>query len=56
MKSHDHKPVAANVIGTRHRTLRIEGVPAWVTPADVRRMAERTGTHGLVDGAPSSVP
>jgi hypothetical protein len=56
MDSHDDNPVAASVIGTRHRTLRLQGVPTWVTPADVRRMAERTGTRGLVDGAPSIIP
>ncbi|PVF98928.1 hypothetical protein CPB86DRAFT_336306 [Serendipita vermifera] len=51
---------AASVMGTRHRAIRVEGVPHWVTPGDVRRMAERSGASGIIevfldnaDGIPS---
>ncbi|CCA66924.1 hypothetical protein PIIN_00763 [Serendipita indica DSM 11827] len=40
---------AAREIGTRHRALRLEGVPHWVTPGDIRRMAERAGAIGIRD-------
>ena len=47
-------PVAAREIGTRHRALRLEGVPHWVTPGDIRRLAERGGATGIKDGMSSA--
>ncbi|KAG8803150.1 hypothetical protein FRC16_006857 [Serendipita sp. 398] len=40
--------VAAQM-GTRRRALGLGGVPHWVTPGDIRRMAERSGVTGIVD-------
>jgi hypothetical protein len=37
-------------MGTKHRAVRVEGVPHWVTPGDVRRMAERSGISGIIEG------
>ncbi|CAG8549209.1 12835_t:CDS:1 [Acaulospora colombiana] len=37
-------------MGTRHRAIRVEGIPHWITPGDVKRMAERSGASGIIDG------
>jgi hypothetical protein len=37
-------------MGTKHRAITVEGVPHWVTPGDVRRMAERSGISGIIEG------
>ncbi|KIM29017.1 hypothetical protein M408DRAFT_329056 [Serendipita vermifera MAFF 305830] len=34
---------------TRHRALKLDGIPHWVTPDDVRRMAERAKAEGILD-------
>lgn len=34
----------------KHRSLKLDGIPHWVTSDDVRRMAERAKADGIVDG------
>lgn len=47
-------PTVARAVGVRHRAITLQGVPHWVTAGDVRRMAERYGASGIMDGTQSS--